>query len=441
MGEFFSYTLIASVIILLLYPVLHQIVNRSSYYRFNRTVIICCMVMCFSLSYLFDANVISLTLDLPIVSDDLGDDVNTPFTDTASPDYTRQNNLTNTFPWLAILLVVYFSGIFVLLCREVISFIQLLIMILKCEKIKNGKYIICRIADNHIAPFSWSKYMFLRDLEFDITNSIHIHERAHTDNRHWIDVLFADLFCIILWYNPFAWMTRRLMKLNHEFEADSIVIRSGIDIYTYQRLLVTKAMGMRAIPLSNGFAADKRSFRKRVLIMGKKNSSKKSMMIAVFAIPALIISEVIVATPTSGKILSCISDYSYCEEPFTLNIPEQSASIVPIVNETDVWTEAHKEGSQSIMIIPNPLEDQTVLPEIIRRSLEPIESDKNLKVNIEIVVAEDGNVKDVLTDDPDGTQVVDAIVRQFKGIKFKQITYNGRPIEARFVIPIQMENQ
>lgn len=438
MGEFFSYTLTASVIILLLYPVLHQIVNRSTYFNFNRAVIICCMLLCLSMSFLFDANIITSTLDGALYSNNLEDNVNPQFIKTDATDYTPQSDPTTTFLWMSILLVVYFSGVFVLFCREIISFLRLLIMIVRSEKTKNGKYTICRIADRHRAPFSWGKYIFLRDLEFDIANNIHIHEKAHTDKRHWIDVLFADLFCIILWYNPFAWMTRQLMKLNHEFEADSAVIRSGIDAYSYQRLLVTKAMGMRSIPLSNSFAADKRSFRKRVLIMSKKTSSRKPMMVAVLAVPALIISEVIVATPTSEKILSRIADYSLNKDLFTLNIPEQSASEVPVVNEADVLRDAHKEDSENFIMIPNPFEDQTVLAEIIRHSLETIESDKNIKVNIEIVVDEDGNVKDILTNDSDGSQVVAAIKRQFNGIKFEQMAYNGRPIEARFVIPIQL---
>ena len=439
MGEFFSYTLTASVIILLLYPVLHQIVNRSTYFNFNRAVIICCMLLCLSMSFIFDAKNITSTLDGAFYSNNLEDSVNSQLIETVATDYTRQSNPITTFPWLSILLVVYFSGVVVLFCREIISLLRLLIMIVKSEKIKNGKYTICRITDRHTAPFSWGKYVFLRDLEIEITSKIHIHEKAHTDKRHWIDVLFADLFCIILWYNPFAWMTRQLMKLNHEFEADSAVIRSGIDIYSYQRLLITKAIGMRSIPLSNSFAADKRSFRKRVLIMSKKTSSRKPMMIAVLAVPALIISEVIIATPTSEKMLSHISDYNLNKNLFTLNISEQSASEIPVVNEADVGREANKEDSENVIMIPNPFEDQTALAEIIRHSLETIESDKIIKANIEIVVDEDGNVKDVLTNDSDGSEVVAAIKRQFKDIKFKQITDNGRPIEARFVIPIQME--
>ncbi|MDE6337801.1 MAG: hypothetical protein K2L34_14660, partial [Muribaculaceae bacterium] len=236
---------------------------------------------------------------MAIVSKELEDSINPQFTETVAPDYTRQNNST-TFPWLSILLIVYFSGVFVLFCREIISFLRLLILIGRSEKTKKGKYTIYLIKDNHTAPFSWRKYIFLRDLEVDNTNSIYIHEKAHTDKRHWIDVVFADIFCIILWYNPFAWLTRQLMKANHEFEADSAVISSGIDTYAYQRLLVMEAMGVRALPVSNSFAADKRSFRKRVLIMSRKSSSRKSMLIAIFALPALIVSQVIVSTPTSA---------------------------------------------------------------------------------------------------------------------------------------------
>lgn len=116
---------------------------------------------------------------------------------------------------------------------------------------------------------------------------IFLHEKAHAQNRHWMDLLFADLSCILLWYNPFVWMTRRLMKLNHEFEADSAVISSGVDTYEYQRLLVMKAMGRRAIPVTNSFAVNRRDFRKRVLLMGKKRSSAKTMLIAFGGIPAV----------------------------------------------------------------------------------------------------------------------------------------------------------
>ncbi|MDE6336324.1 MAG: hypothetical protein K2L34_07115, partial [Muribaculaceae bacterium] len=76
--------------------------NRSTAFRFNRIVIICCMALCLFTSYLFDADFISLRLDMAIVSKELDDNVIAQFTETVAPDYTRQNNST-TFPWLSIL--------------------------------------------------------------------------------------------------------------------------------------------------------------------------------------------------------------------------------------------------------------------------------------------------------------------------------------------------
>ena len=136
MGEFFSYTLTASVIILLLYPVLHQIVNRCTYFNFNRAVIICCMLLCLFMSFIFDAKIITSTLDGAFYSNNLEDSVNSQLIETVATDYTRQSNPITTFPWLSILLVVYFSGVGVLFCREIISLLRLLIMIVKSEKIK-----------------------------------------------------------------------------------------------------------------------------------------------------------------------------------------------------------------------------------------------------------------------------------------------------------------
>ncbi len=165
-----------------------------------------------------------------------------------------ENDSVPAFPWLSIVLIVYLSGIVVLSCREIISFLRLFRMIAVSEKKRIDGVTICRIADDVIAPFSWGNYIFMQDTELDNSSCIYIHEKAHTVQRHWIDVLFADLFCILLWYNPFAWMTRQLMKLNHEFEADEAVINSGIETYDYQRLLVVKAMGNISIPIANSFA-------------------------------------------------------------------------------------------------------------------------------------------------------------------------------------------
>lgn len=431
MGGLLSYSLSVSVFILMLYPVLHQIINRSRHFRFNRLAVITGLLLSLALPCVLDATIISLPSVPDVVN--LDSIIKTDSALSETPATGEPSDSTTTLPWLSIVLLVYLSGIVVLSFREIISFLRLFRMIAVSEKKRIDGVTVCRITDNDIAPLSWGNYIFLHDTEFDNSSCIYIHEKAHTDRLHWIDVLFADLFCIILWYNPFAWMTRHLMKLNHEFEADEAVISSGIGTYDYQRLLVVKAMGNRSIPIANSFAADKRSFRKRVLIMSKKRPSKKTMLIALCAIPTVALAGAALSMPVPSRILSEISDYSFRKELLSEETQSDYVS-----KDVRIDSEQTKPESETLTVIPSPFEDQAPLAEIIRLSVETIQPDKDTKVNIEIVVDEDGRVKDVSSDTPEGAEVAAAISQKFNGIRLEQITDNGKPIEIRFVVPVQL---
>lgn len=435
MGTLLSYSLAASVIILVLIPILHQTVNRSTSFRFNRAVILCGIMLSLTLPWIFNADFIAPTsggahgnIDFTLTTD-------TSTSGVLTTEHNHQDAPATAIPWIAIAIFIYISGIVILLCREAISFVRLSRMISHSEKTEKDGITLCRLADAETAPFSWGNYIFLHDFEFsNPTDCIYIHEKAHTDKRHWIDILIADLFCITLWYNPFAWMTRQLMKLNHEFEADSAVISTGIDTHDYQRLLVIKAMGMRSISVTNSFAADRRSFRKRVLIMSKKRSAKKTMLIATCIIPAAFISGLAITSSVSAGILDAISNYKFAFGesstdnhglPTLITAAPLSAADMPVKNETD-----------TITVIPSPLKDQTALAEIIKLSMKTVSADKTTKVNIEIIVDENGKIKDVVADNPDGTLLAAAIDRNLNGIRFEQTSNEGKPIETRFNIPI-----
>lgn len=434
MGGLLSYSLSVSVIILLLYPVLQQIINRSRYFRFNRIALLTGLLLSLTLPCVYNGSLLSLPSESAAVNLDSIVNMDSTLSKTPATDITKDS--VNTFPWLPIVLIVYLSGIVVLSCREIISFSRLIRMIAVCEKKRVLGLTICRIADDVTAPFSWGNYIFLPDTDYDDSSCIYIHEKAHTDQRHWIDVLFSDLFCILLWYNPFAWMTRQLMKLNHEFEADKAVISSGIDTYDYQRLLVVKAMGNRFIPIANSFAADKRSFRKRVLIMSKRRPSRKTMLIALCAIPAVALAGTALSMPVPSHILSEISGYSIREE-----LLSEKTQLDSTPKEPDVEPKPSKPESETHTVVPSPFEDQKPLAEIIRLSVETIQPDKDTKVNINIVVDEDGRVKEVSSDNPDGAQVVAAISQRFNGVRLEQITDNGQPLEVHFVVPVHLKKK
>ena len=94
--------------------------------------------------------------------------------------------------------------------------------------------------DDDITPFSFGNSVFInrhRHTQEDLAKIIH-HEFIHVKDKHSIDMIWAELLCIINWYNPFAWLIRNSIRQNLEFIADQKVVQNGIDKKQYQYLLL-----------------------------------------------------------------------------------------------------------------------------------------------------------------------------------------------------------
>lgn len=426
MGSLFSYSLAASLVTLLLFPVMYLTVNRSTSFRFNRIILLAGMILSLALPLILSRIDLSLPASAVITGISVAGE--------ASPGVAVTSSATESgFPWMAAIIALYFAGIIILSCREILSFIRLSNLIRKCEKKSHDGLTLCLLTDHSTAPFSWGNYIFLHENGFESASGcIYLHEKAHTEKRHWIDVILADLFCIVTWYNPFVWMTRQLVKLNHEFEADAEAIRCGIDTYDYQRLLVTKAMGGRALPLANSFAASTRNFRKRVLTMNRKRSKKKTMLIAASALPAIAIAWITLSSPVSANLLSTLSAYRFEKSTPSATKAETSLTgTIPAIAEPKP-----KKSADTIVVLPSPLKDQTALAELIRMSVSTLDFDKETKINVGIVLNKEGKVTEVVTDGTDNNLVKAVIDQAVNGVRFEQMTLNGQPIKVSFNIPV-----
>jgi TonB-dependent SusC/RagA subfamily outer membrane receptor len=137
------------------------------------------------------------------------------------------------------------------------------------------------------SSFSFFGYVFmdsqaeLQDIEKKL---ILTHETAHVEQRHWIDILLAQLVCMFQWFNPFAWLYLSAVKQNHEFLADRAVINKGYSQAVYQAVLINSTFKIPVFVFTNSFYYYK---FKRITIM-KKNVSKPAKKLAVLLLlPAL----------------------------------------------------------------------------------------------------------------------------------------------------------
>jgi len=332
-------------------------------------------------------------------------------------------------PWM---LGLYWVGIFALVVRQIIAYIHLWRIIYKSEKQQMDGFVLCRHDSKRIAPFSWGRFIVMPGMEND--QSILVHEKAHTFKKHWIDVSIADFFCIFMWYNPFIWMLKKLIKLNHEYEADAEVIGSNVDILSYQRLLIAKAAGNRTVHIANNFAMSKRDFRRRVLTMNQSKSSKGTKWIAAAILPALAIAAYADTTPWSVSIHDAISNYKFLSAV---------QPISEITEEPSTEKVSHKELPATLMTkrLPSPLTNPEPLLKQFEMSLEL--ADKNLipdKILVRIQADEDGNIVSATSDCDDNPEVRVAIDRATNQVAFEIVKDGDRKVSTRFAIPIRKES-
>ncbi len=420
MGSLFSYSLAASLVVILMFPIIYRLVNHSTAFRFNRAAILTVV----ALAMLFPA--IHLIDFAPTANIQIG-----KIASVAQLTSGETIVAGHSLDIISILIIAYMSVVAALIIREAVSYFRLSRLISSAEQTDEGSYILSRVSDDKIAPFSWGRFIVIPKSN-DVAQSIIMHEKAHIVRRHCIDIALLDLFCIFTWYNPFSWIIKNLTALNHEFEADEAVIASGVDTLEYQRLLVSKAIGHRTMPLVNNFAIGSKSFRKRVLSMSRPRS-KRHLWPVIMAVATLVIAAVILTHPVSAKMLESFSNHKLIPE----NMTGQKIIVNPIEEQV---------AEDSIdTVIESPLVNQQDLAQQLTIAFSKHEFDNNApitKIMATIVIDEQGFIKEVSTNESGDAKVRTIIEKALTGVKFECTNdENGKPIEIRYALPITITNK
>lgn len=118
------------------------------------------------------------------------------------------------------------------------------------------------------APFSMGRIIFLPMGRSKEAEEIFIkHEKAHIQSLHYIDVWCIEVMVRLLWFNPMLWVVRKYLRDLHEFEADHLVLAQGVDVHSYQCLLLEVASDECSI-FTNGF--NQSFIRRRIREMKRK---------------------------------------------------------------------------------------------------------------------------------------------------------------------------
>jgi hypothetical protein len=168
------------------------------------------------------------------------------------------------------------------------------------------------LVDGELSPFTFFSILFLSRSDFEKGNidEMVVHERAHKEQRHSLDVILLELTTIIQWFNPFVWLIRMAIRAEHEFFADERVLKEGFDMVTYQRLLFEKSLGVTELGVTSNFNYS--LLKNRLKMMTIKKSSSTAIVKYFFALPLLLSMCLILST--NMKVLGQEKIYDVVEK-------------------------------------------------------------------------------------------------------------------------------
>ncbi len=186
-----------------------------------------------------------------------------------------------------ILLMVVVSGMLIMLVRLLLQLVSFRRMIQKAERINSGGMSLYQV-DADIIPFSFGNSIFInRHLHTETElQEIISHEFVHVKQRHSLDIIWAEVLCLLNWYNPFVWLIRKCIRQNLEFIADGKVLENGVDRKQYQYLLL-KVIGNNQFSIASKFNFS--SLKKRIAMMNKIRSAKINLLRFLFVLPLAVV--------------------------------------------------------------------------------------------------------------------------------------------------------
>lgn len=209
------------------------------------------------------------------------------FTDTVASSpaiYAAMPSTPESFDFNRLFLIIYFVVAAILVLKGLISIIATYRIIFK-GRIVNGKFPKVVISEERFPPFSFFPFVVVpaEDYENDNCPDILDHEFAHVRQGHTFDLLLSELFTAVQWFNPFVWLIKRSVILNHEYLADQVSLCRR-DTKEYQYRLLSFQPELKKIVTVHSFNS---FIKNRIIMINKKPTRRFAAAKSFLILPAV----------------------------------------------------------------------------------------------------------------------------------------------------------
>ncbi|UMB55329.1 hypothetical protein MKD41_07615 [Lutibacter sp. A64] len=192
-----------------------------------------------------------------------------------------------SFNWLLITPIIYAIGVLFFSIKFIIQIVSLLYLIYKNEVSKQNNFYYVK-TERDISPFSFFNYIVYNPTSYNQQELEQIinHEKVHVNQLHSLDTILTHLVVILLWFNPFAWLYKKIVLQNLEFLADKQAIQTSKNIELYQHTLLKTSGNTYYTALTNNFYNS--LIKKRIMMLHKTPSKKLNQWKYALLIPVII---------------------------------------------------------------------------------------------------------------------------------------------------------
>lgn len=154
--------------------------------------------------------------------------------------------------------------------------------IFKIRKMLRGKEVVkqqpYKLVDSPAiaSPFSFFNYIVYNSgaLAPQELESIISHEKVHSRQKHSLDMLLSQAYCIVFWFNPIAWQYKKAIAQNLEFIADAEAMKQVADKKAYQKTMLRLAVQVQSTSIINHFYQS--LIKKRIVMLNTKKSRRRN---------------------------------------------------------------------------------------------------------------------------------------------------------------------
>ena len=282
------YLVVSAISLALMVAVYRLTLSRTTFHGFNRYVLLTSLALAAIVPLMHFRNVSNrATAPITYMMNEIM--VYADGTATVAPAQVAETG--SSISIISIITLVYLAGMIICLLRVAIGVLSSeIICHRRSRALPDGSRLV--ITDRNYAPFSWRNYIVISRKDYETNGAMIIaHEQAHVRHHHSFDLILAQLFCAVQWFNPAAWMLKRSLMEVHEFEADASVLEHGFDERRYQICLVRAALQGSFATTTNNFANC--STKKRIVMMNRHSTNPWARLRVLLMLPAVAFAAVV----------------------------------------------------------------------------------------------------------------------------------------------------